>query len=215
VKKTLDAVSINQSSSSRSNNSNNNYSYSYENDVMNDFYSFIQNWTQSPSSYYTQEEIEAFNFARENGLISASSISDADMGGYLNRISMAKILSQFAINVMWLEPDSSKYTSFNDVSISTSAKYNDAPLLAYQLWIMGVNAKNFRPYDTVTRAEFASVLSRMVYGTRDWSNWNNYYEPHLNKLRNEWILTNTNPSRYEKRGLVLIMLMRTAQQNNF
>jgi hypothetical protein len=37
----------------------------------------------------------------------------------------------------------------------------------------------------------------------------------LNKLRNDWILTNTDPYRYEKRGLAFLILMRIAQQNNF
>ena len=81
--------------------------------------------------------------------------------------------------------------------------------MAYQLWIMWINTKNneFRPNDEVTRAEFVTVLSRMLYYTDDWR-WNvKYYEPHMVKLYNEWIITNTNPKLKEKRWYVMTMLM--------
>jgi hypothetical protein len=32
---------------------------------------------------------------------------------------------------------------------------------------MGVNVNNFRPYDIVTRAEFATIISRLVYKIND------------------------------------------------
>ena len=41
----------------------------------------------------------------------------------------------------------------------------------------------FRPYDFVTRAEFATALSRLLFNTEDGKNI--YYEPHiyiLNKM---------------------------------
>ena len=85
--------------------------------------------------------------------------------------------------------------------------------LAYQLWIMWVNMKNnkFRPNDYVTRAEFATALSRMIYDDVSDGLNEKYYVPHMAKLYNEWIITNTNPNIKELRGYVMLMLMRSAK----
>jgi hypothetical protein len=82
--------------------------------------------------------------------------------------------------------------------------------LAYQLWIMWINIldNRFRPFDLVTRAEFATALSRMLYKLAD---WNPYYVTHMAKLKEEWIITNDNPEMFEIRWYVMIMLMRSVR----
>lgn len=60
--------------------------------------------------------------------------------------------------------------------------------LAYQLQIMGVDAegnalKNFNPMREVTRGEFATVLSRILYGNKYNQNTDDYYALHLNVLQ--------------------------------
>jgi hypothetical protein len=67
---------------------------------------------------------------------------------------------------------------------------------------------SFRPYDLVTRAEFATALSRLLYWTKDWSDF--YYSTHLQKLRREWIITNADPRMHEVRWYVMLMLMRSS-----
>ena len=52
------------------------------------------------------------------------SIGEADMNGTLTRIAMAKMLSQYAINVLNKEPDASRTISFPDVSPELDAQYN-------------------------------------------------------------------------------------------
>ena len=103
--------------------------------------------------------------------------------------------------------------SWINVTNKLNKQYDNAVTLSYQLWIMWQNMKNnnFRPNDEVTRAEFATALSRMLYDTEDWK-WNTkYYEPHMAKLYTEWIITNTNPKMKEKRWYVMLMLMRTVE----
>jgi hypothetical protein len=56
---------------------------------------------------------------------------------------------------------------------------------------------NFRPYDLVTRAEFATALSRLLYNTEDGKIF--YYSTHINKLRAKEIINDTNPDLIEKR----------------
>ena len=137
------------------------------------------------------------------------------MGGKLTRIAMAKMLSQYAINVLWMTPDPDNFRncSFSDVTKNMDVAYDNWVTLACQLWIMWINIKSnrFRPNDYVTRAEFATALSRLLYGTPDWDYESTvkYYVPHLSKLAYEWIITNTDPTMKEVRGYVMTILMRS------
>ena len=133
------------------------------------------------------------------------------MNGKLTRIAMAKMLSYYAINVLWQKPDETRNNKFNDITDKLDAQYDSGVILAYQLWIMWINMlnNNFRPNDEVTRAEFATALSRMLYKIADWKD--KYYSTHLAKLKAEWILTNDDYKMKELRWYVMIMLMRCAK----
>ena len=160
---------------------------------------------------FSQEFIDAYNFAYKNGITTKESIEEAEMFEPLTRIAMAKMLSQYAINVLGQTPDTSIVVpTFPDVDAKLDADYNNWVTLAYQLWIMWIGIQKFRPFDTVTRAEFGTALSRMLYGTAD-GEWNEWYSTHLQKLMDEKIITNNNPDLKELRGYVMIMLMRSAQ----
>ena len=160
---------------------------------------------------YSDEFQQAYEFAYKHGITTMPTIEQANMEGPLTRIAMAKMLSYYAINVLWLKPDETRVNKFNDVSDQMDAEYNNAVSLAYQLWIMWINIPNnkFRPNDLVTRAEFATALSRMLYKIADWKD--KYYSTHLAKLMEEKIITNDNPNLQELRGYVMIMLMRSAK----
>ena len=84
------------------------------------------------------EMVDAYEFAYRNGITSIDNIANAKMDGNLTRIAMAKMLSQYAINVLWKSPDTSKVMNFRDVSFSLDKEYNYWVTLAYQLWIMWI-----------------------------------------------------------------------------
>jgi hypothetical protein len=65
-----------------------------------------------------------------------NSPEEADMFGPLTRIAMAKMLSQYAINVLGKTPDTTRTISFPDVSAELDAQYDNGVTLAYQLGIM-------------------------------------------------------------------------------
>ncbi len=165
-----------------------------------------QQWQQ-----YSEEFQQAYKFAKWNWITTMPTIQDAKMNQKLTRIQMAKMLSQYAINVLWKTPDTTKSIKFKDVTEKMNSDYDNWVSLAYQLWIMWINMKNnkFRPNDEVTRGEFATALSRLLYNTQDWTWKAKYYEPHIAKLLNEWIITNPDPRMKELRGYVMIMLMRS------
>lgn len=168
------------------------------------------------NSNYTDEMNQAYAFSKLHWITTKSTIQEAEMNSPLTRIQMAKMLSQYAMNVMWKKPDVSRWTvKFNDVTNKLDRQYDNWVTLAYQLWIMWQNMKNnkFRPYDEVTRAEFVTALSRMLYWTFDWEykSTSKYYIHHMEKLIKEWIINKTDPKMKEKRWYVMLMLMRSAK----
>ena len=174
-----------------------------DNDESTDSQKALDDW-------FTQEFHDAYDFAFKNGITTMPSIAEADMNGTLTRIAMAKMLSNYAINVLGKTPDTGKNISFPDVSPELDAQYNSGVTLAYQLWIMGINIDEFRPFDEVTRAEFVTALSRMLFGLTDGENL--YYETHMQKLLEEKIITVADPDMKELRWYVMIMLMRSADK---
>ena len=168
-----------------------------------------------PDNTLTEEE-QAYDFAHTYGITTKTSVESAKMDNSLTRIQMAKMLSQYAVNVLGKEPDVSKWvTRFSDVTNKMNKDYDNWVNLAYQLWIMWQNMKDnkFRPNDEVTRAEFVTALSRMLYNTSDWEykSTPKYYIHHMQKLKSEWIITNDNPKMKEKRWYVMLMLLRSVK----
>ena len=152
----------------------------------------------------------AYQYAYHYKITTQKSIQDAAMNDWLTRIAMAKMLSYYAINVLKKVPDTNKYSEclFDDMTPELMNQYDNWWELSCQLWIMGIGIKKFRPFDPVTRAEFATALSRLLYWTVDWSDF--YYTTHLKKLFEKGIIVNADPNLKELRWYVMIMLMRSA-----
>lgn len=169
----------------------------------------IGHWSAELQNGYSQEMNDAYQFAYEHGITTMDSIQKADMEWWLTRIAMAKMLAYYAINILSMKPDETRVNKFKDVTDKLSSQYDNWVDLAYQLWIMWINMPNnrFRPFDLVTRAEFGTALSRMLYKLADGDRF--YYSTHLKKLKEEKIINNDNPSLRELRWYVMIMLMRT------
>jgi hypothetical protein len=58
--------------------------------------------------------------------------------------------------------DTSKECKFPDVPESLDSAYDNGMTKACQLGLMGVDITKFNPYKIVSRAEFATVLSRAL-----------------------------------------------------
>jgi hypothetical protein len=78
---------------------------------------------------------------------------------------------------------------------------------ACQLWLMWVDITNFSPTKTVTRAQFGTMLSRLLWWDLH-DGLTPYYSEHLTALKEENIISITNPDLKELRGYVMLMLMR-------
>ena len=158
---------------------------------------------------YSEEFQKAYDFAYKNGITTMDSIDKANMNGYITRAEMAKMITNYAKNILWKTPDTTKSCLFLNSNVS-------ADLVQYmtescQLWLMWQWITDFRPNDYVTRAEFWTVLSRMLYWTPDWEDV--YYSSHLYRLKARWIITNDDPNLQEVRWYVMLMLMRSDNLN--
>ncbi len=167
----------------------------------------IDQWdiTWSP---FSAELNDAYQYAYSIWITSMSTIKAANMTWTLQRSHLAKMIVNYATDVLNMEPDTSKTCNFTDIdSQNTEIKWYIKT--ACQMWLMWVGLKTFYPKNKVTIAEFGTILSRALWWTDNNQAWANYYSKHLNALKYNWIMTNiSNPWSIEKRWYVMLMMMR-------
>ena len=159
---------------------------------------------------YSEELQGAYNWAYENGITTMSTIDNANMYGAITRAEMAKMLANYAKNLMGKTVDTSATCSFTDTA-SVQGDLATAIVESCQLGIMGQGISAFRPYDSISRAEFGTALSRLLYGTK-YEGGNPYYKNHLDALKAAGIMTQiaNAESTKEVRGYVMLMLERAS-----
>lgn len=172
----------------------------------------------SQAANFTDEMQKAHRYALHYWITTIKNINDAKMYSDLNRIAMAKMISNFAIKVLWLKPDESLNCSFSDVSDSLDAQYDYWVTKACQLWLMWLGddwkiADKFNPNVVVTRAQFATAFSRALNRV-EWTtieNWNPYYATHISYLHSKWVINSVDaPNNTEKRWYVMLMMQRAS-----
>jgi hypothetical protein len=170
------------------------------------------------SSKYDDESKAGYLFACRNDITTKNDIDVSIFNGILIRKEMAKMISNYAINVMGMTPDTSKACNFNDIA-AEDAEMKNYIKTACQLGLMGykgdavTKADAFNPNLPVSRAMFATLFARMMYGTdyataTDAANWAG---PSLDALKAKGLLKNINPNLTEIRGYVWIVFDRANQ----
>jgi Leucine-rich repeat (LRR) protein len=157
----------------------------------------------------SDELIAAYKRAYIKDITTMDTLSWARIQGFLTRWEMAKMIVNYAINILWKKIDTTKQASFKDLALE-SQEMKGYINQAYQLWLMGVNIVNFNPQWLVTRGEFATVLARLLYG-EEATGTGFYYDKPIEILRQNEIIKNTNPLMQEVRWYVMLMLMRSSQ----
>ena len=157
---------------------------------------------------YSQELEDAYNWAYGKSITTMSPIENANMYGAITRAEMAKMLANWAKD-KGETPDTSKACNFSDTA-SVKGDLATAIVEACQLGLMGQGITSFRPYDTISRAEFGTALSRALWGNK-YEGGTPYYTNHLNALKAAGIMTQiaNAESTKEVRGYVMLMLMRS------
>ena len=169
--------------------------------------------TDAAKSKYSEEQVAAYEWALENGITTINDIEKARLSDGSTRAELAKMMSQYLTKVLWKTPTTGEKANYADVN-SSLGDLADFIEIAYSYKIMWINAdgtplKNFNPRGKVTRAEYATVFSRVLFGDKyNKSEWN-YYEDHIKALKEAGILTNDTPSIQEVRGWVMLMMYRS------
>ena len=112
---------------------------------------------------YTTELQSAYTYAHSIGITTMPSIDAANMYGNLIRSHMAKMMVNYAKEVLGKTPDTSLACNFTDVAWE-STELKGYIKEACQLGIMGQWITAFSPNGIVTRAQFGTVLSRALRG---------------------------------------------------
>jgi hypothetical protein len=101
---------------------------------------------------------QAYSFAYNIGITTVWPITSANLKGKLIRKHAAKMISEFAINMLKKQPNTSAVCEFSDIrGISLEMQYYSE--IACELGIMGLKSNGepstiFNPNDFVTRAQF-------------------------------------------------------------
>ena len=132
---------------------------------------------------------------------------------------MAKMMVNYAENVLSETTNSSVVCNFNDIS-SQSTEFQSYIIKICQMGLMGVDTNrnpvtSFNPNGIVTRAVFGTVLSRTLFGDTI-KGGNPYYANHLIALKNDGIMTDiSSPNAPEERGYVMLMMKRASDKTPF
>ena len=159
---------------------------------------------------YSKDFKEAYTRAFNNSITTQPTIDKANMNWDITRIELSKMISNYAIKTLKKKWDTSKKCVFTDVTPELDKQYDNWVTNACQLGLMWQGITKFRPYDKVTRAEFWTILSRILYWDKyNW--WNPYYDKHLLQLYFKGIMKNTAKAneRNEVRWNVMVMLKRS------
>jgi len=165
--------------------------------------------------WYQDEILKAFDYAYKNKITTQCPIEKANLGGDLIRQHFAKMMTEYAMNVLWQKPDLTKDCFYTDMGNETYEMVNFAKL-SCQLWIMGVYGDGtaideFSPNAPVTRAIFGTVLSRLLYWDKYNVGWADRYSLHLMALKNTGIMYWIDePESLVQRWHAMLMLMRAA-----
>lgn len=179
--------------------------YSWEVDVPN---------CSIQDSQFASEQNDAYLWACQHNITTIRTIQEVRLDQPLTRAELAKIMSVYAMKEYHLKPLITGAANYKDVNTDLG-DLADYIQIAYQLQIMGINADGtpiqaFEPHKLVSRAEFATVLSRAIWGNKHNISGDDRYSTHLQALKKYGIITSDIPANWwELRGRALLMLHRT------
>ena len=183
--------------------------YSWEVDIPN---------CSIQDSQFASEQNDAYLWACQHNITTMRTIQEARLDQPLTRAELAKIMSVYAMKEYHLKPLITGAVNYKDVNADLG-DLADYIQLAYQFQIMGINADGtpmqaFEPHKLVSRAEFATVLSRVIWGNKHNISGDDRYSAHLQALKKYGIIkSDILANWWELRGRALLMLHRTVKSS--
>ncbi len=163
-----------------------------------------------PVYEWTEEELTAYKYAYKYWITTLAPEYAAMPDDYVQRWHMAKMVVNYALNVLHRKlpeklPRECRWLDWRNAWESQEIK--DYAEKACALWIMWIDMKYFQPKKYVTRAQFWTIIWRLMW----WKLTSKpYYAWHLSRLKERWIMTQIeNPeNRIEIRKWAWLMFMR-------
>jgi len=168
---------------------------------------------------YMPELVSAYKYACELGITTMDTFEKANMKWIVLRKELAKMISEYAIKIVKKQPDKNIKCDFDDIQ-DESQELQSYMILSCQLSLMWLNSDGepdikFNPNGVVSKAEYATALSRLI-------RWNLYntkipsdrYKWHIQALQDANIVDFVwNPLEPEIRWMVMLMMKRTDKTN--
>ena len=162
------------------------------------------------------EILDAYQWAYEHNVTTMVTLRDANPEWVVTRGHLAKMVVNYATNVLGQKipekiPSECRWNDYR--SDWESQEIKDYAVKACALWLMWLNMKKFQPKVWVSRAQFGTIMSRLLWWKK-YAGWTPYYRNHLNALKKNGIMTQIgNPEgRTELRQWVWLMLMRAGEE---
>ena len=163
-----------------------------------------------------KEVLTAYEWAYKHDVTTMPTLNDANPEGVVTRWHLAKMVVNYAINVLWYTipekiPSECRWNDWRKDWESQEIK--DYAVKSCALWLMWLDMPKFLPNMTVTRAQFGTIMSRLLWWKK-YAGGKPYYRKHLNALKENNIMTQIeNPEkRTELRQWVWLMLMRAGEE---
>ncbi len=175
---------------------------------------------------WTPEFERSYEWALQKGFFENNEINHQSFLKPMTRIELAQMIIALT-EVTWQEPNIEKKCEFADLKWAPEATRVAAQLVC-QFDIMGINQdltplKNFNPDEIVTRDQLTTVISRIIRREKYNQGGKTFYEKHIEKLAEEWLLTDSSPSDkkasdttpnlVEVKGIFYLLLQRAEKKN--
>ena len=157
------------------------------------------------------EYMQAYEWAFSKWITTKDSYEKARMDDPVTRAEMSKMIAVFVMNTLWGTIDASRQCSFSDTK-DLDPVLELSVQMACKLWVMWQWITEFKPNDSMTRAQFWTILSRLLRWSKN-DGGDPYYVNHLNALKKVGIMKKVSyPTKsLETRWNVMLMLMRTQE----
>ena len=152
---------------------------------------------------------DAYAYAFANGITTMGSIEAADLAGTTTRAQAAKFFVNFA-EAMGNTKTNSDCT-FTDLAGLAGTDLAAFAVEACEYGLMGIATQGiFNPNGTLSRAEFGTILSRVLFGSV-YDGGTPFYSAHLNALNQAGLMNDlSNPERSIMRGDAMLLLFRAS-----
>ena len=167
-------------------------------------------------SFAVSQLDQAISRMNQNGLTKFTNAADFMATKGLRRDEASKFFVQYATEILWLTPDTSKTTcNFTDLS-KARPDLKDLIKQSCQLWLFQWSNGKFMPTQSLTNAQAITVLIRMIDGKKD-ETQGHFAQLYFEKAQELWItnwLTLNSTANFDKlttRGNVWILIFNASK----